>query len=214
MKVTKDLSSQLGTARDQGRRPTCVAFATSDLHAAVRDPAFSQLSVEYLYYHACKLVSPFDPHTGVTLDQILKAVETDGQPEEVHWPYLPQLPTDLITYRPPSIAGTIYRRSGHLIHAPAVDGINQELSQDRPSMLVFRSTLGFLTALAGNPVNWTSTDQMLSPHAVVAVAMGDNGDERFVRVRNSWGVGWAEGGHAWLSEEYVQKTFIALIRMV
>lgn len=212
--MIKDLSSQLGTVRDQGRRPTCVAFATSDLHAAVREPAFSALSVEYLYYHACKLISPFDPHTGVTLDQILKAVETDGQPEEVHWPYLPQLPTDLGTYRPPTIAGTIYRRRGQLIHAPALDGINQELGQDRPSMLVFRSTLRFLTALPGNPVTWTSTDQMLSPHAVVAVATGDNSGQRFVRVRNSWGVGWAEGGHAWLSEEYVQKTFIALIRMV
>jgi hypothetical protein len=184
------------------------------LHAAVRDPAFSPLSVEYLYYHACKLVSPFDPHTGVTLDQILKSVETDGQPEEVHWPYLPQLPTDLAMYRPPSVAGTIYRRAGQLVQAPAVDRISEELNQDRPSMLVFRSTLRFLTALAGNPVTWTSTDQMLNPHAVVAVATGDNSGERFVRVRNSWGVGWAEGGHAWLSEEYVQKTFIALIRMV
>lgn len=200
--------------RDQGRRPTCIAFATSDLHAAVRDSTFSPLSVEYLFYHACKLVAPFNPHVGVTLDQVLTAVEADGQPEEVHWPYLVQLPGDLSTYSPPSISAPIYRHAGQVVSNAPVDGIADELDNNRPSMLVFRSTLQFVLAAGGSPVAWSSTDQSLTPHAVLAVGLGDNQAKRVVRVRNSWGAGWADSGYAWLTEEYIERTFMALVRMV
>ena len=37
--------------------------------------------------------------------------------------------------------------------------------------------------------------------------------ERFVKVKNSWGAGWADKGFAWLSEEYIGRTFISLIGM-
>ena len=50
--VRKDLRGRFGPARDQGLRPTCLAFATSDAHAAVRDTTWCRLSCEYLYYHA------------------------------------------------------------------------------------------------------------------------------------------------------------------
>ena len=214
IQVNKDLTSRIGSVRDQGRRPTCVAFAASDLHAAVRNSTFSPLSVEYLFYHACKLVAPFNPHAGVTLNQILKAVEAHGQPEEVHWPYFVQLPSDLSTYFPPSMSAPIYRRAGQIITNAPVDGIADELTNDRPSVLVFRSTLQFVLAGRTSPVAWSSTDQFLTPHAVLAVGLGDNQAKRVVRVRNSWGGGWADGGFAWLTEEYIQKTFIALVRMV
>jgi hypothetical protein len=214
MQVTLDMSSRLGAARDQGRRPTCVAFATSDLHAAVRSPSFAALCVEYLYYNACRLVSPFDPHSGVTLDQILRAVEGNGQPEEAHWPYLNQIPSNLNDYRPPTITAPIYRRPGKLVPGKPVDQIAKELQADRPSMLIFRSTLQLMLAKPGTPVRWSSTDQQLNAHAVLAVALGNDKSERFVRVRNSWGTRWADAGYTWLSEEYVQKTFIDLIRMV
>jgi Papain family cysteine protease len=212
--VTLDVSSRLGAVRHQGRRLTCVAFATSDLHAAVRSAPFAPLSVEYLYYNACRLSTPFDPHSGVTLDQILGAVETNGQPEEEHWPYLDQIPTNLNDYRPPAISAPIYRRTGQAITGSALDQIAKELQAGRPSMLVFRSSLNLMQAKPDAPVRWSSTDQWLNAHAVLAVALGNDRSERFVRVRNSWGTGWADAGHAWLTEEYVQKTFINLIRMV
>ena len=214
MQVTLDISSRLGAVRDQGRRPTCVAFATSDLHAAVRSASFAPLCVEYLYYSACRLASPFDPHSGVTLDQILRAVEGDGQPEEAHWPYLNQIPTDLNDYRPPTSTTAIYRRAGQVVTGTPVDQIAKELQADRPSMLIFRSTLHLMLARPGTPVRWSSTDQELNAHAVLAVALGNDKSERFVRIRNSWGTGWADAGYAWLNEQYVQKTFMDLIRMV
>jgi hypothetical protein len=214
MHVSLDVSSRLGAVRDQGRRPTCVAFVTSDLHAAVRSSLFAPLSVEYLYYSACRLSTPFDPHSGVTLDQILTAVETSGQPEELHWPYLNQIPSDLTKYCPPAISAPIYRRIGQVLSGAAVDEIAKELEANRPSMLVFRSSLILMLAKPDTPVRWYSSDQSLNAHAVLAIALGNNESERFVRIRNSWGTRWADAGHACLSEEYVQKTFIDLIRMV
>src|SRR5258708_38222177 len=53
IKIAKDLRSMFGPVRDQGQRPTCLAFAASDLHAAVRG-AWAPLSCEYIFYHAQK----------------------------------------------------------------------------------------------------------------------------------------------------------------
>jgi hypothetical protein len=47
--VRKDLRGRFGPARDPGARPTCLAFAASDTHAATRDP-WAELCCEYLFY--------------------------------------------------------------------------------------------------------------------------------------------------------------------
>ena len=190
-----------------------MAFAISDLHASIRSSPFVPLSVEYVYYHACLLKMPFDPHSGVTLHQILHAVEKEGQPEETQWPYLIQLPTDLNKYKPPKISGSVYRRLGKAVGGPVVDKISEELKTERLCMLVFRSSLALVLAKPGIPVIASPNDQPLRPHAVLAVAIGENASERFVKVRNSWGEGWADCGYAWLSEQYIQSTFIDLVRM-
>ena len=48
-----DLRSMFGPVRHQGIRPTCMAFAASDAHAAVR-PDWVPLSCEFAYFHALK----------------------------------------------------------------------------------------------------------------------------------------------------------------
>lgn len=40
-------------------------------------------------------------------------------------------------------------------------------------------------------------------HAVVAVGSGENKGGRFVLIRNSWGTGWGNEGHAWLHENFL-----------
>jgi hypothetical protein len=112
IRTINDVASQFGPVRDQGKRPTCVAFAVNDLHASARSDVWLPLSVEYLFYHACLRCARFDPDLGVTLDKILEAVHKDGQPEEREWPYLRRLPANLGEYKPPSVASPIYRRAG------------------------------------------------------------------------------------------------------
>jgi hypothetical protein len=200
--------------RDQGKRPTCVAFSLSDLHASIRSAQYAALSVEYLYYQACRASLQFDPHRGVTLQAALDALRTEGQPDEAQWPYLAKLPSNLASYQPPTITGPIYRKAGQSMPGRVLDKIAEELDANRPSTLVFRSSLRFVTASVTQPITWSTSDTLLMPHAVVAVAIGQANSERFVRIKNSWGVRWADSGYAWLSEEYVNNTFRALVGMV
>src|SRR5215469_3921058 len=84
--VLSDLRSLLGGARNQGRRPTCVAFAVSDAHAAARGTN-ELLSTEHLYFHGVQRTPNGHPNLGVSLSTILDALKHDGQCAETGWPY-------------------------------------------------------------------------------------------------------------------------------
>ena len=109
MKVEVTLAGEFCEIRDQGQRPTCVAFAASDLHAFSRSER-TKLSVEYGYYHAVQRCAPPNPHLGVTLGAMSQALDHDGQPSEDGWPYLDVLPADLSTWKPPGTVGVVYQR--------------------------------------------------------------------------------------------------------
>ena len=95
--IGRDLRSRFGAIRDQGSRPTCLAFAVSDAHAVARGP-FDPLSVEQLYYHAVQRTPGGDPAAGVNLPAILAAYGMTGRPLK------PDGPTSICS-RPISRAG-------------------------------------------------------------------------------------------------------------
>ena len=84
--VETDLRPLFGPVRDQGSRPTCLAFAASDAHAGLR-PDWVELSCEYAFYHAQKLTGR-SSQVGATLPSILDTLRNQGQPAEQDWPYL------------------------------------------------------------------------------------------------------------------------------
>src|SRR6516225_3600145 len=104
--ISQDLRGQFGPARDQGQRPTCLAFATSDAHAAVRDPTWAELSCEYLFYHAAKREG-VNHTSGVKIASIREALDQDGQPVEAGWPYLKVVPKN---WKPPAKVGNVFCR--------------------------------------------------------------------------------------------------------
>ena len=77
-----DLRRSFGAIRNQGSRPTCVAFAVTDAHAVTRDD-LTELSVEHLYYHAVQRTPSGHPKDGVSLPKILEALLFDGQAAEL-----------------------------------------------------------------------------------------------------------------------------------
>jgi hypothetical protein len=87
IQITKDLRGSFGPARDQSARPTCMAFAASDAHAAAR-PGWAPLSVEWAYYHAVQRDGGL-PHQGATMPAMLTSIREDGQSHEADWPYAP-----------------------------------------------------------------------------------------------------------------------------
>lgn len=82
--VKCDLGSLFGAARDQGDRPTCLAFAASDAHAALR-AGWEPLSCEYAFYQAQRR-SNRPPKVGARLPDMLDALRDDGQPQEKDGP--------------------------------------------------------------------------------------------------------------------------------
>jgi C1A family cysteine protease len=203
-----DLRGQFGPVRDQGQRPTCMAFAASDAHSAART-SLDALSVEFAYFHAVRRAIPPDPHAGVSFDQMARAIYEDGQPPEVSWPYLPTLPADIATWRPPADCAPIFRRKYNL-ELGSVDHIYRYLEASRPVVIALKVSASFFRPGADGVIRTTSMEHQINTHAVVAVGKGREVDSDVVLVRNSWGPLWGVKGHAWLTEEYLSPRLLGI----
>jgi hypothetical protein len=201
MTIKKDLRARFVGARDQGPRPTCLAFAVSDAHAAERPPHRS-LSADFLYYHALRRMSANHGDNGVGLKQATDAVRVDGQPIETAWPYSRTLPADLMKWKPPGKLAVMMATGTS--NPASVDSVCAKLDQDQPSVLIFRPSERFYYADTAGLLPARSTDSDLpASHAVVAVGYGVTAARRHVLIRNSWGTNWGQHGHAWLAEDYL-----------
>jgi hypothetical protein len=201
IEVLSDLRGRFGPARDQGARPTCLAFAASDAHAALRDP-WRTLSCEFVFYHAQRRAAR-PPASGAVLPTMLMALKEDGQPVEDAWPYLDALPPDLRTYGPPDNV-SVFRRNGEP-RPTGLDEIISHLNAGRPSLVLMTISDAFYLPDAEGIVR-APTSEAPDPtrrHAVVAVGNGRIDRERAVLVRNSWGIDWGLAGHAWLPEAFI-----------
>jgi hypothetical protein len=211
--VTCDLRARFGPVRDQGARPTCLAFATSDAHAGLRNP-WEELSAEFIFYHAQRRAGRA-PDTGASLPHLLTALRADGQPIEAAWPYLTALPAKDEDYGPPSKAAVFRRAGDHL--TGGVDEIIAALDAGRPMLVLMMLSDAFYMP---NPAGVVTPDPGEAPdplrcHAVLAVGHGRvSGTEPAILIRNSWGAGWGVAGHAWLPASYLapRLTRLALLK--
>lgn len=208
-----DLRPLFGPARDQGARPTCLAFAASDAHAAVRGGR-APLSVEYAFYQAQGRAGR-PPSEGALLSSMLDALREDGQPKESGWPYLAATPADVASWAPPAEVGQLFRRAGER-SGPSLDQLVLELEQGRPVIVLLTLSRSFYSPAAWavvDPANGEAPETERR-HAVVAVGHGTVDAQRAILVRNSWGPRWGEAGHAWLTERFLgPRIFAAAILM-
>ena len=195
-----DLRPLFGPARDQGTRPTCMAFSASDTHAAVR-PDWVPLSCEYAYFHALQRDGGH-PDDGATPAGILAAIKEDGQPTETQWSYLPHVPGDLAQWKPPANVGPLYRR-GSAYDSATIAAIRGLLDAGVPVIVTMCLSDAFYRPDADGIVDAREAPDPGRRHAVIAAGYGTQGSQRLLLIRNSWGVHWGIEGYAWLSEDYL-----------
>lgn len=197
--ISKDLRPQFGPARDQDPRPTCMAFAASDTHAAVR-PGWQPLSTEWAYYHALRRDGT-KPHVGATMSSMLAVLKLDGQPGEAAWPYIPQLFTSSSTWAPPT-ASPLFKRD-HALQTATVASLVQCLDQGKPVLFTMSISRSFFSPDAQAIVSATEPLEPKRVHALVATGHGRTRHSRLVLVRNSWGPHWGIDGYAWIDTSYL-----------
>ena len=165
------MRGEFGSVRDQGPRPTCLAFAASDTHAAIRS-GWDPLSCEYIFFHAQRRTGR-SPDQGAFLHDILASLEQDGQPRESGWPYLSALPSDLSLYQPPVSVGDLYGRVGEQ-QTETVDQVFGTLKSGTPSIVLTKLTNTFFRPPATGVVDHVDGDiaRPAPRHAVVAVGCG------------------------------------------
>lgn len=203
----RDLRPQLGPARNQGSRPTCIAFAFSDGHAAARGEQ-EPLSAEHLYYHAVQHTPGRDPHDGVAMPTCIAALGEDGQSAEVGWPYSDLL-TDVASWIPPVSATPVFRRASETASA-SLTNLVDEIDAERPMVVALLLGERFYSPAEDGRVVPGPGDADTDYHAVLAVGHGRDGSEPFILVRNSWGREWGVEGHAWLSAAYLRPRLYGL----
>ena len=199
--IEADLRELFGPARDQLERPTCMAFAASDAHAAMR-VGWEPLCVEWLYWHAIKEAKG-TPSNGVRLSVALRVVKTTGQPLETAWPYLNSLPNELETWRPPRVPGDLFRRESDSA-AAGLDRIKNMIDDGRPPIIVMTISDAFYDWDENGIVGQDEPVDEKRVHAVVAVGYGTADREEVLLIRNSWGDDWGIGGYGCLKATYVK----------
>lgn len=199
--VVIDLRGQFGPARDQKQRPTCMAFAASDTHAAARGN-LEFLSTEFAHFHAVQRRKPFDPHSGVSFSVMAESIHADGQPPEAIWPYLPVLPSNVADWKPPDICNPLFRRQ-YQIEGASIDRVYQYLRDSRPVVITMTISSSFFQPTPEGIITAPVTEPPVNSHAVVAVGYGKNVHSHAVLIRNSWGDRWGLQGHAWITQEYL-----------
>jgi C1A family cysteine protease len=198
--IIRDLRAEFGVARDQGPRPTCMAFAASDAHAGLRAD-WEPLSVEWAYYHAV-LRDGANPDDGATLISMLKVLEEDGQPHEAGWPYIAKPILEPAVWKPPAEVSPLFRRDGNRI-AATFDEIIGRLDAGVPVLITMQLSDAFYLPDKDGIVDSAEKPDSKRRHAVVAVGHGVRAAARMILTRNSWGHDWGIAGYAWLTESYL-----------
>lgn len=206
--ISVDLRAKFGVARDQGGRPTCMAFAASDTNSFAQG-LVQPFSAEYAHYNAARRRVPLNPHSGVPMGLMIDGVREDGQPPEEAWPYLETIPSRLSAWVPPPNCAPIFRHS-ILTRPTDVSSILATLNAGHAALFAARITEQFHLPPRDHIVQAISGDRDTGNHAMVAVGHGTIHSGNVILIRNSWGDGWADKGHAWLTEDYLSARLLGV----
>jgi C1A family cysteine protease len=198
--VHVDLRTRLQPVRHQGRRQSCLAFATSTAHEHKAGIA-EHLSVEYLFYHSVERTPGKNPADGTTMVAPAGALADEGQPVETACPYSP---IQVAPWTLPAIKTTLHKRRMVLGNL-GFNGVTATLDGGYLVVLGVIITDAFYRPDALGRVADLNSDPERGGHAVLAVGHGAHAGTPMLLIRNSWGTSWGLGGYGWLSRTYIAR---------
>jgi C1A family cysteine protease len=213
-KKSVDLSKWCSPIEDQGDIGSCTANAGVGLLEYYENRAFGHhldASRLFLYKVSRKLLH-WTGDTGAWLRTTMQAMVLFGIPPEEYYPY------DISKYdEDPSAFCYSYAQNYQSIKYYRFDRATASSTQVLNRLKSFLAAgypamFGFTVYNFGNDKGEFEYpgpyDYVQGGHAVVAVGYDDNRkigkDKGAVKVRNSWGTEWGEGGYGWLPYSYIE----------
>jgi C1A family cysteine protease len=214
IKKSVDLSPWCSPIEDQGSLGSCTANAGVGIIEYYERRAFGQhLDASRLFlYKVTRRLLHWTGDTGAWLRTTMKAMVLFGIPPEEYYPY------DITKFDDePSAFSYAFAQNYQTINYYRLDRTNVSSTQllDRVKNFLaagYPSMFGFTVYNFGNDKGEFEFpgpgDAVQGGHAVVAVGYDDNrkiGKEKgALKIRNSWGLSWGEGGYGWLPYAYVE----------
>jgi hypothetical protein len=191
------LRPTLGTVRDQGFRPTCLSQAVTASHEQARGSSV-RLSAEYLHYFA----TAGQPLRGSTMSGAGNALEHHGQPYENR---CPDFASDPPARWMPTGSPPVFRRRSATI-SPSLKRVEEAIRATRAPVLGISLPQTFF--YPRKPWAIPPGSPILGLHAVVGAGLGFHKQELAILIRNSWGVGWGDRGHALLRAQFLRRHLV------
>ncbi len=211
----KDLSNLCSPVEDQENIGSCTANAGVGLLEYYENKAYgkgSYLDASRLFlYKTTRNLLGWSGDTGAWLRTTMQAMVLFGIPPEKYWPYETadfEKEPGAFHYSFASHYQSIqyYRLDQPGMKATELlDTIKNHLAAGYPSMFGF-TVYNFGNA-DGEFAYPSPSDTVQGGHAVIAIGYDDNrkiGTKKgALKIRNSWGTGWGQGGYGWLPYAYV-----------
>lgn len=211
MQILVDYSNQILPIRDQGPRPTCLAFAISDSHSyhkGIND----LLSPEYLFYKGTFRQLPNHHSGGLQIATAIEALDEDGQPKEADYPYVMQDGIQPLKVPPNPFPHQVYKSLQKSI-AYNVSNIIQILDSKKLPVLGLNLIQPFHHFNKSDEfIDYDKSSSIVGSHAVIAVGHGISSlGKKCLLVKNSWGSNWGHNGFGWITEDYIANYLFCVL---